>query len=138
MPDLNELLAWATANTPQPAASQQPESSDGQLSIRFNPTSNPSAGSSTLHPSDAGQPTGPSALAPSEETNPSRAKREDLTSEMLDHILGKSDSIIMKEKMAIASDVSQSIDDRVQALDDFEMVSFPGNMKALTIVDRAY
>lgn len=120
MPDLNELLAWATSNTPAPATSSNDEqtSQDGQLSLRFNPAST-GPGSSALHPSDPGHP----ANIPAAE--PARAKREDLTSEMLDHILGKSDSLIMKEKMAIATDTSKSMDERVQALDDFEMVSCP-------------
>lgn len=124
MPDMNELLAWATANTPAPDASAQAgettsDPSSGQLSLRFNPTTNPQPGSSALHPSDPGHASNLSA----EPSDPSRAKRSDLTGEMLDHILGKSDSIIMKEKMAIASDTSKSMDERVQALDDFEMVS---------------
>jgi hypothetical protein len=42
---------------------------------------------------------------------------------MLDHIMGKGDSAIMKEKMAFAMDETNSEDDRVEALDDFEMVS---------------
>lgn len=126
MPDLNELLAWATANTAQPEATQA-DQTDGQLSLRFNPTTTPSSGSSALHPSDPGHPTsGPQALAPSDSDSAgqssTRAKREDLTSEMLDFIMGKSDSIIMKEKMAVAMDTSKSIDERVQALDDFEML----------------
>ena len=126
MPDINDLLAWATANTPAPAAGAAESNdvsgdNDQQLSIRFNPTSTPHAGSSALHPSDPGMPSH-QALAPSDAAL-SGEKRSDLTSEMLDHILGKSDSLIMKEKMAIALDTTNSIDDRVQALDDFEMVS---------------
>ena len=119
---MNELLAWATANTPAPAAADT-NSSDGQLQIRFNPNST-SSGSSALHPSDAGLPAH-NDLAPSApaDADPTRAKRSDLTSEMLDLILGKSDSIIMKEKMAAATDENETIDNRVQALDDFEMVS---------------
>jgi hypothetical protein len=54
---------------------------------------------------------------------PAAAKRSDLTTEMLDLILGKSDSITMKEKMAFALEESNSVDERVEALDDFEMVS---------------
>jgi len=132
MPDLNELLAWATANTPAPAnanvnaeTTSTSGSTDGQLQLRFNPNST-SSGSSALHPSDAGLPAH-NDLAPSTPANadPTRAKREDLTSEMLDLILGKSDSIVMKEKMACATDENESIDNRVQALDDFEMVSHP-------------
>ena len=42
---------------------------------------------------------------------------------MLDLILGKSDSITMKEKMTFALEENNSVDERVEALDDFEMVS---------------
>ncbi|KAK4684729.1 hypothetical protein P7C73_g5438, partial [Tremellales sp. Uapishka_1] len=36
--------------------------------------------------------------------------------------MGKSDSVIMKEKMAYAMDEKNTLDDRVEALDDFEML----------------
>jgi len=47
-----------------------------------------------------------------------------LNSEILDLIMGKSDSLVMKEKMATAMDESLDVDQRVEALDDFEMVRF--------------
>jgi len=41
---------------------------------------------------------------------------------IIDLILGKPDSVRMKEALAVASDESKSQDDRVQALDDLEML----------------
>jgi hypothetical protein len=41
---------------------------------------------------------------------------------MLDLIMGKPDSLTMKEKMATASDTSLDVETRVEALDDFEML----------------
>ncbi|WVQ83081.1 hypothetical protein IAT38_005219 [Cryptococcus sp. DSM 104549] len=139
MPDLNELLRWSIANSTAPSASAPAAASssgeDQQMSLRFNPTSTHS-GTSALHPSDrllnevspASTP-GPATprdgsslpLPPGAEV-PGAAKREDLTTEMLDLIMGKSDSIVMKEKMEIALDESKSVEDRVEALDDFEML----------------
>lgn len=129
MPDINELLRWSIANSTAPNAD-----ASEQLQIRFNPNSTQS-GTSTLHASDSGLPdispastAGPATpkdgsslpLQPGAEV--AGAKKEDLTSEMLDLILGKGDSITMKEKMAFAIDESNSVEDRVEALDDFEMV----------------
>ena len=143
MPDLNELLAWATANSQQPDAGAQTSNTDGQLSINFRPAEQASAvGSSALHPSDAGYT--PSADSSTPNTAPgevsTRAKQEDLTTAMLDHIMGKSDSIVMKEKMAIATDTSKTVDERTEALDDFEMVrrqSHNRNLHILTPAHRA-
>ncbi|KZT21283.1 Fes1-domain-containing protein [Neolentinus lepideus HHB14362 ss-1] len=45
-----------------------------------------------------------------------------LDPEIIDMILGKPDSVQMKEKLAIAIDESKSEDERVEALDDFEML----------------
>lgn len=42
---------------------------------------------------------------------------------MLDAIMGKSDATMMKEKMAYAMDDKMPVDKRIEALDDFEMVS---------------
>ncbi|KIS02083.1 hsp70-like protein [Cryptococcus deuterogattii 2001/935-1] len=129
MPDINELLRWSIANSTAPNAD-----ASEQLQIRFNPNSTQS-GTSTLHASDSGL----SDISPASTPGPATpkdgsslplppgaevagAKREDLTSEMLDLILGKGDSITMKEKMAFATDESNSVEDRVEALDDFEML----------------
>ncbi|WVQ65813.1 uncharacterized protein L199_003991 [Kwoniella botswanensis] len=145
MPDLNELLRWSIANSTLPSSQdgqqtaaeggQQVSSSEGGLTIRYNPPSSAThSGTSALHPSDLapadlspastpgpGTPTGeiPSQTFPLPSTTP---KRDDLTTEMLDLILGKSDSITMKEKMAFAVDEKNPLEERVEALDDFEML----------------
>ena len=41
---------------------------------------------------------------------------------IIDHILGKPDSVLMKEALTIAVDETREEDDRVGALDDLEMV----------------
>jgi hypothetical protein len=46
---------------------------------------------------------------------------------MLDHIMGKSDAVVMREKLNVALDERQDINERVFALDDFEMVSLSFN-----------
>lgn len=129
MPDINELLRWSIANSTAPDAD-----ASEQLQIRFNPNSTQS-GTSTLHASDLGPPDISPASTPGPATprdgsslplppgaEVPGAKKEDLTTEMLDLILGKGDSITMKEKMAFAIDENNSVEDRVEALDDFEMV----------------
>lgn len=50
------------------------------------------------------------------------APRKDLDPAIIDHILGKSDAVVMQETLAIALDDSQSEDTRVDALDEFEML----------------
>ncbi|WVR06376.1 hypothetical protein IAU60_003407 [Kwoniella sp. DSM 27419] len=145
MPDLNELLRWSIANSTRddqataPAVAQpeaQSSTSDG-LTLRYNPpssTSAPHAGTARLHPTDLA----PADLSPASTPGPGTPqqegdfqlpqlpegvqKRDDLTTEMLDLILGKSDSIMMKEKMATATDESVPVEERVEALDDFEML----------------
>ena len=151
MPDLNELLRWSIAHsaprdggvdTPQPQSQSQSD-----LALRFNPTTNPSAGSSALHPSDPlyrasqtddaspASTSGPRTPQGGATPLPGVAKRQDLTTEMLDLIMGKSDSMIMKEKMEMAMDESKSVDQRVGALDDFEMASLS---HALTSASQAH
>lgn len=49
-------------------------------------------------------------------------ERKDLDPGVIDMILGRPDSELMKEDMAIAIDPSRSEGDRVDALDHFEMV----------------
>jgi len=65
---------------------------------------------------------------------------------MLDLIMGKSDSLVMKEKMSIALDESMEVDQRAEALDDFEMVSeiqlfrgsqFDVNFQLIELMDNA-
>lgn len=48
--------------------------------------------------------------------------RNDLDPAIIDLILGKPDAELMKEALAIAVDETKPEDDRLQALDDFEMV----------------
>ena len=130
MPDLNDLLRWSIANSTQP----QPPSTDNQLSLRYNPAPNPSGGSSALHTSDpfyrtpqpddvstASSP-GPTTPVTGISALPGLARRSDLNTDVLDAIMGKSDSALMKEKMAFAVDESKELEDRVSALDDMEMV----------------
>ncbi|CAE6489117.1 unnamed protein product [Rhizoctonia solani] len=47
---------------------------------------------------------------------------KELDPEIIDMILGKSDAVVMKEKLAVAQDESREEDERVEALDDFEML----------------
>lgn len=49
--------------------------------------------------------------------------RKDLDPGIIDMILGKPDSVLMKEDMAVAVDPSQPEDNRIDALDHLEMVS---------------
>ena len=51
------------------------------------------------------------------------AERKDLDPAIIDYILGKPDSVQMKEDLAIAVDPSKSEDERIGALDHLEMVS---------------
>ncbi|WVQ96651.1 hypothetical protein IAU59_003757 [Kwoniella sp. CBS 9459] len=125
--------AGAAETQAQPQATSS--TSDG-LTLRYTPPSSGGThpGTATLHPSDLA----PADLSPASTPGPGTptgfsgnlplpvpeggAKREDLTTEMLDLILGKSDSITMKEKMATATDDSVPVEERVEALDDFEML----------------
>lgn len=50
--------------------------------------------------------------------------RKDLDPGIIDHILGKPDSVLMKEALSIAVDERNAEDDRVEALDNLEMVCF--------------
>ena len=61
--------------------------------------------------------------APQDGTQPPPQPRTDLDPGIIDAILGKSDAELMKEALAVAVDETRDEDDRVQALDDFEMVS---------------
>ncbi|ELU37498.1 Fes1 domain-containing protein [Rhizoctonia solani AG-1 IA] len=53
---------------------------------------------------------------------PTAERMKELDPEIIDMILGKSDAVVMKEKLAIARDESREEDERVEALDDFEML----------------
>ena len=48
-------------------------------------------------------------------------ERKELDSGIIDMILGKPDAELMKEALAIAVDEKRDEDDRLQALDNFEM-----------------
>ncbi|KAL7423087.1 hsp70 nucleotide exchange factor fes1 [Cryptotrichosporon argae] len=133
MPDINSLLRWAVENSTQPqAAAADAGADDGpQLSLRFRPHSSTPAHTATLHSSDPYHPSadvspastpGPATPVDGPSELPPPARREDLTTEMLDLIMGKSDSVTMKEKMAAATDESNEVEVRVDALDDFEML----------------
>ena len=53
-------------------------------------------------------------------------ERKDLDPAIIDYILGKPDSVQMKEDLAVAVDPSKSEDERISALDHLEMVSLLG------------
>ena len=56
-------------------------------------------------------------------TSPPVRPRSDLDPAIIDQILGRPDAELMKEALQVALDEKQDLDDRVQALDNFEMVS---------------
>lgn len=60
--------------------------------------------------------------ADASDARPAPPPRQDLDPAIIDHILGKPDAVLMQEALAIARDAQCSEDERVQALDDFEMV----------------
>ena len=49
--------------------------------------------------------------------------RKDLDPGIIDHILGKSDAVLMKDALEVALDENRDEDARIQALDDFEMLA---------------
>jgi hsp70-interacting protein len=53
---------------------------------------------------------------------PQPPPRKNLDPAIIDHILGKPDAVVMREAMAVALDKSKDEDDRVAALDEFEML----------------
>ncbi|KAG8740705.1 hsp70 nucleotide exchange factor fes1 [Ceratobasidium sp. 414] len=55
-------------------------------------------------------------------TIPSAERMKELDPAIIDMILGKSDAVVMKEKLAFAVDEAREEDERVEALDDFEML----------------
>lgn len=140
MPDLNELLKWSILNsTNQAAGNQQSDSNDSQLSLRFNPAStNPSAPSSALHPNDAqyrsasmigdaddispASTPGPLTPVNGQVPLPSQVRSVQESNDILEMLMGKPDSVTMREKLEYAQNEANSVDSRVEALDDFEMV----------------
>jgi hypothetical protein len=111
---LQSLLTWSIANTDTSNRSSAPRAA--------------------LHPSD-NESSGPEVqLAPSSnDAAPTPQLRSDLTSDMLDHIMGKGDAVIMREKLNIALDDKLDIDERVFALDDFEMVSLARSIPTIPV-----
>ncbi|KAF7327782.1 Fes1 domain-containing protein [Mycena kentingensis (nom. inval.)] len=59
---------------------------------------------------------------PTDGTTPPAAPRQPLDPGIIDHILGKSDAVLMKEDMAAATDESKDEDTRIDALDHLEML----------------
>lgn len=125
MADLNSLLHWAIENTPtdqggSSSGNAAPANPEGmQLSFKpAAPGQQPNASTlATFHPDDPQHDVG---LAPPAAEEPKQGSK--LSTEMLDLIMGKPDSVTMKEKMAIASNTAADVDERVMALDDFEML----------------
>lgn len=62
------------------------------------------------------------------------AEQKHLDPGIIDMILGKPDSVLMKESLAIATDEEKSVDDRLDALDNFEMVCM--HARTNDILDR--
>jgi hsp70-interacting protein len=61
-----------------------------------------------------------------------QGKQPDLADPALfDALMGKSEATMMKEELAVAMDLNRSEQDRVQALDNFEMVSGGGTCREL-------
>lgn len=71
---------------------------------------------------------------PRDANQPPPRPRTDLNPEIIDAILGKSDAELMKEALAIAVNEKRDEDERVQALDDFEMVR--KKLSSLQIISR--
>ncbi|KAH9920818.1 nucleotide exchange factor Fes1-domain-containing protein, partial [Epithele typhae] len=59
---------------------------------------------------------------PADANRPPPQPRTDLDPGIIDAILGKSDAVLMKEALGKAVDEKLDEDERVQALDDFEML----------------
>ncbi|CAK9780784.1 hypothetical protein CC85DRAFT_289123 [Cutaneotrichosporon oleaginosum] len=129
MADLNTLLHWAIENTPAAqgvsgsgsgSGTAAPANPEG-MQLTFKPAApgqKPNASTlATFHPDDPQHDVG---LAPPAAEEPKKDNK--LSTEILDLIMGKPDSVTMKEKMAIASNTSADVDERVMALDDFEML----------------
>ena len=65
------------------------------------------------------------------------APRRDIGPGVIDVILGKPESELMKEALAIAVDESKDEDERLGALDDFEMVRTPRCIKIMSTLTGA-
>ena len=60
-----------------------------------------------------------------------------LNPDIIDMILGRPDSELMKEALTVAADMNRPEDDRLEALDQFEMVS-RGLSLLWTVVDKVW
>lgn len=72
--------------------------------------------------STSSQPVGSGSSGSTAVTSVNAAPRQHLDPSIIDHILGKSDGQLMKEALTVAVDRNRSDDERIQALDDFEML----------------
>jgi hsp70-interacting protein len=63
------------------------------------------------------------AIENSEPTNGVVRQPQAIDPDIIDMILGRPDSVLMKENMEVAADVNRTEEDRVAALEDFETVS---------------
>ncbi|KAJ9122069.1 hypothetical protein QFC24_004296 [Naganishia onofrii] len=96
MPDaLQQLLQWSTSQTAQHSANSS---------------------STAVAPKEDAAPSTSEATAAA----PVQPKKFDTA--ILDHIMGKSEAVIMREKLAIAVDEEQDLSERIMAMDDFEML----------------
>lgn len=142
--ELNSLLRWSIENTvpstPASASATEPANTQGDstpsttsypqdtsdgLNLRLTtPSASSSAPRAAVHPNDGTFSDADNAVVATSASasTPAVKPRDDLTSEMLDHIMGKSDAVIMREKLAFALDTANSAEDRESALDDFEML----------------
>lgn len=99
MPDvLQQLLSWSTEQT----VNAQTAANSTSTAVAAKPDSTVAASTST-------------AAAPVPEKK--------LDTAILDHIMGKTEAVMMREKLAIAIDEEQDLNERIMAMDDFEMVS---------------
>ena len=128
-----------------PQASPSTEGGEQGLSLRFNPsTTSHHTPNSAIHPNDTqyrishGEDISPAStpgpltpvggnadLPPTSNGLPRGVRSVQESNEILEMLMGKPDSVTMREKLDFARDESMSIDDRVSALDDFEMVCPP-------------
>ncbi|WOO77415.1 Hsp70 nucleotide exchange factor FES1 [Vanrija pseudolonga] len=132
MADLNTLLRWAVENTPAPGEEAPAQDLGNGMTLKFKPAvpgQQASANAATLHTNDPQYPhsdlspaSTPGPATPANGAAPLPGSSNKISTEMLDLIMGKPDSLTMKEKMATASDTSLDVETRVEALDDFEML----------------
>lgn len=101
MPDaLQQLLHWSTEQT----AAAQSAAGSTSTAVTAKPDASPETSTSTA-----------AAAAP--------VAQQKLDTAILDHIMGKSEAVMMRDKLAIMVDQEQDLNERIMAMDDFEMVS---------------